>query len=116
MGTAVLLVMTAAGFTGILYAWAVWRGQLRKLEVSAWRMRCAMVGLIAVTLQAAIFIAFWTPLFRDDALVARWTRGELLLILIAIPGVLAGKGRLRWWLLSTSVVLMIGSFFISLSP
>lgn len=114
MATAVLLVLIVAAFVGLLYAWTVWRNQVEKLQLSVWRRRCATVGLIAVTIQAAIFIAFWTPMFRDDALVVRWTKGELLVFIIAIPCVLAGKGPLRWWLLSSSIVLMIGSFFTAL--
>jgi hypothetical protein len=115
MATAVLLGMIVAAFVGLLYASTVWRKQLEKLQLSVWRRRYATVGLIAVTIQAAIFIAFWTPIFRDDVLVVQWTKGELLVFIVAIPCVLAGKGPLRWWLLSSSAVLMMGSFFTALS-
>ena len=116
MATAILLVLIVAAFVGILYAWVVGRGEIRKLELPAWRQRGATVGLIVITAQAAIFIALWTPLFQKDALVAQWVRGELLLSFIAIPCVLAAKGPSRWWLLLSSVVLMIGSFFTAPTP
>ncbi len=116
MATAVLLVLLVAAFVGILYAWIMGRGQVRSVELPAWRRRVAMVGLIAVTLAGALFICFWTPLFRNDALLVRWVRIELLLTLLAIPCVLAAKGASRWWLLLSSVVLMIGSFFTAPTP
>jgi hypothetical protein len=116
MGTAAFLAIVVATFVGVIYVWNAWRRHLHKLNLSTWRRRYATVGLIAVTIQAAIFIAFWTPLFGDDALVARWTKGELLVFLVAVPSVLAGKGPLRWGLLSSSVVLIIASFFTALSP
>ena len=116
MATAVLLVLIVAAFVGILYAWIVGRSNVRKLELPAWRRRSATVGLIVVTAQAALFIAFWTPLFRNDALLIRWVRIELLLSLLAIPCVLAAKGPSRWWLLLSSVILMIGSFFSAPTP
>lgn len=114
MTTAVLLVLIVAAFVGLLYAWTAWRKQIENEQLSVWRRRFATVGLIAVTIQAVIFIAFWTPVFRDDALLVRWAKGEVIVFLIAIPCVLAGKGPLRWWLLSSSTVLMIGSFFTAL--
>jgi hypothetical protein len=116
MATAVLLVLIVGAFVGVLYGWVVGRGQVRKLELPAWRQRSAAVGLIAVTAQAALFVTLWTPLFRDDALLARGVRGERLLFLIAIPCVLTAKGLSRWWLFLSSIVLMVGSFFTALAP
>jgi predicted membrane-bound mannosyltransferase len=116
MATTILLVLIVGAFVGVLYGWIVGRGQVRKLELPAWRRRSAAAGLIAVTAQAALFVAFWTPLFRNDALLTRWVRGELFLFIIAIPCVLAAKGPSRWWLLLSSIVLMIGSFFTAPTP
>lgn len=116
MATVILLVLTVGAFIGVLHGWIVGRGEVRKLELPAWRRRSAAVGLIAVTAQAALFVAFWTPLFRDDALLTRWVRGELLLFFIAIPCVLTAKGPSRWWLFLSSIVLMIGSFFTAPTP
>ncbi len=112
----VFFVLFFAAFMSIPYAWALWPGQLRKAELPMWRRRCVIAGLLAVTLQGATFIAFFTPLFRDDARVMRWTTREFFVFLIAVPCLLAGKGRLRWVLPSASVLLMIGSFAVSLSP
>src|SRR5271167_1348342 len=110
MGTAVLLVLIVGAFIGVTYVWSALPGERDKPGLSAWRRKSAMVGLIAVTAQAAIFVTFWTPLFRTNALIVLWVRNELLLFLIAIPCVLAGAGPSRWWLALSSTALMIGSF------
>jgi len=116
MATAILLMLMVAAFVGILYVWIVGRGVVRKLELPTWRRRGATIGLIAVTTQAVMFISFWTPLFRSDTQLMWGARIELLVAVLAIPCVLTAKGASRWWLLLSSVVLMIGSFFTAPTP
>lgn len=116
MTSVILFVLIVAALVGVLYGWIVGRAQIRKLEMAAWRRACAETGLIVVTAQAVLFIAFWTPLFRDDAILTRWVRGSLLLPVLAIPCVLTARGRSCWWLLLSSIVLVIGSFFAAPTP
>lgn len=111
-----LFILMFAALVGVLYGWTAGRGQIRELEMPAWRRTCAKAGLIAVTIQAVLFLAFWTPLFRDDAILTKWVRGSLLLPILAIPCVMTAKGRSRWWLLLSSIALVIGSFFAAPTP
>jgi|SRR5882672_12227509 len=112
----VFFVLLFAAFMSIPYAWVLWPAELRKAELPMWRRRCVIAGLLAVTIQGAILIAFFTPLLQGDARVMRWTIREFFVFLIAVPCLLTGKGRLRWVLPSASLLLMIGSFGVSLSP
>ena len=69
-----------------------------------------MVGILAVTLQAVLFIAIWTPLGHHNTLVTWLTRGEAFFFLIALPCALTRQDRSRWWLLFSSTVLAVFYF------
>jgi hypothetical protein len=113
----VFSAMIVGAFGGLIYAWTQWRADAHKAELPRWRQIGAAIGFVAVTLQAALFIAFWTwPHIRPGyAFVGRWARWVLPTFLVALPFVLAGKGRARLWLLSSSVVLFVICFFMALS-
>ena len=108
-GMAMLAVIVAA-LVGIAYGWSKSYDEVRNAELQSWRRTTALVGILAVTLQAILFIAIWTPLGRHDALVTWLTRGEALLFLIALPCVLLRKDRSRWWLVFSSTALAVFYF------
>lgn len=105
-----ILAMIVAALVGIVYIWSKSYDEVRNAQLRPWRRTSAMVGILAVTLQAVLFIAIWTPLARHNMLVTWLTRGEALLFLIALPCVLTRKDRSRWWLLFSSTVLVVFYF------
>ena len=108
-GMAMLAVIVAA-LVGIAYVWSKSYDEVRNVELRPWRRTTALVGILAVTLQAVLFITIWTPLGRHNALVAWLTRGEALFFLIALPCALTRNDRSRWWLLFSSTVLAVFYF------
>jgi hypothetical protein len=109
--------MIISAFGGLVYAWKRWRDDTQKLELPAWRRAVANIGFLAVAAQAVLFLVFWKwpGVGRDYVSLGQWARWILPTFLVALPFVLAGKGRSRWWLLSSSVLLFIVCFFIALS-
>lgn len=109
-----LMILTA--FWGLAYAWCRLRAQLVKEPLSLWRRVLATIGLLAVSAQAMLFILSWTRIGKDPALLAQWARWADPTFLVAAPCVLAEKGASRWWLLSSSILLFVMCFLITLSP
>lgn len=111
------IAMIISAFGGLVYAWKRWRDDTQKLELPAWRRAVANIGFLAVAAQAVLFLVFWKwpGVGRDYVSLGQWARWILPTFLVALPFVLAGKGRSRWWLLSSSVLLFIVCFFIALS-
>ena len=108
-----LMILTA--FWGLAYAW--WRLRARLKEpLSLWRRVLATIGLLAVSVQAMLFILSWTRIGKDASLLAQWARWVDPTFLVAAPCVLAEKGASRWWLLSSSILLFVMCFLITLSP
>jgi cytochrome bd-type quinol oxidase subunit 2 len=108
-GMAMLGVVVAA-LVGVAYGWSKSHDEARNAELRNWRRATTFVGMLAVTLQAVLFIALWTSLGRHAAAVTWLARGEGLLFLIALPCVLTRRDRSRWWLLFSSVVLAVFYF------
>jgi hypothetical protein len=115
--TVLFIAMIVGAFGGLIYGWMQWWADARKAELPKWRQMTASIGFIAVAVQAALFIAFWAwpHIGRDYVLLGRWARWVLPTFLVALPFVLTGKGQSRLWLLSSSVLLFVISFFIVLS-
>ena len=111
-----LMVLTAFG--GLIYALTRWREQCRAAGIPAWRRIAMIVGLLAVTAQAALFLSLfaWPHLSQEYALLSRWARWVVGVFLIAVPCALAGKGAARWWLLLSSVTLFLLCSVVTLTP
>lgn len=105
-----MLAVVVLALVGIAYSWSKSYDEARKPGLRTWRRTTAYVGTLAVTLQAALFIAIWTPLGHHNTLVAWLTRGEALFFLIALPCALTRKDRSRWWLLFSSTILVVFYF------
>ncbi|PYT28684.1 MAG: hypothetical protein DMG58_18010 [Acidobacteria bacterium] len=71
----------------------------------------AHIGLFAVTAQALLFIALWTPLVRYRLLLSQSVNLELALLLIAVPCIFWGRLRRRWWLIASAAFLPVVSWF-----
>jgi hypothetical protein len=109
----VFALMTLTAFAGLAYS--SWH--LRKAAVtdSLWRRSVTSIGLLGVSIQASIFILFWTPIVHNDLSLAQWSRWVLPTFLLAVACSLLGTKALRWWLVSTSTLLFVLCFFLALS-
>ncbi len=109
------IAMALTAFGGLPYAWIKWRREISKTEISSWRRAIANVGFLAVGVQALVFLAFWTRISGDYVLFGQWARWVFSTFAVAVPLVLAGRGASRWWLLSSSTLLFVMCFFMTLS-
>lgn len=109
-----LMILTA--FWGLSYAWWRLRARLVKEPLPLWRRALATIGLAAVSAQALLFILYWVRIGPSDAQLGQWSRWVDLTFFVAVPCVVAEKGAPRWWLLSSSILLFVICFLISLSP
>jgi len=116
VGYLVFGLMIVTALWGLTYAWWRLRTRLVKEPLSLWRRALATIGLVAVSAQALLFILYWTRIGPGDALLGQWSRWVDLTFFIAAPCALAEKGASRWWLLSSSILLFVICFLISLSP
>lgn len=107
-------LMTLTATSGLAYAWWHCDVVLGNKTLPFWRRIAASIGLLAVTMQALLFILSWTRI-GSGVLFGQWARWVLPTFLVAVPCVLAGKGAFRWWLLLSSVLLFVICFFIVLS-
>jgi hypothetical protein len=108
---AVLLVMVVASFLGLFLGWASRWGILGSSSLPLWRKVVAHIGLFAVTTQAVLFIALWTPLVRYRLLLLQSVNLELALLLIAVPCIFLGRLQGRWWLMASAAFLPVVSWF-----
>jgi hypothetical protein len=108
-----LMILTAFG--GLVYAWLRVRTKLLKEKLPLWRRTLASIGLIAVSVQALLFFLPLTRIGRDPLLFGRWASWQDPIFFIAVLCVLAGKGSFRWWLLSSSILLFVISFLVTLT-
>jgi hypothetical protein len=111
---AILLAMMIGGVLGLFLGWSQWTGKIDSLPAPPWRIVVARISLFAVTLQAAIFVALWTPLLSDRSASA-CIPIEFVLLLIGIPCASLGKTQYRWWLSASSAFWPIGTFFLVLA-
>jgi hypothetical protein len=108
------IVMTVAAFAGLIYGFIKWRRAPKDLP--NWRRAVESVAFAIVIAQAGLFIAFWTPIGRDNVLLRQWSRWVLPTFLLALPFFITTKSPTRWWLLSSSFLLFVLCFFMTLTP
>jgi hypothetical protein len=109
-------VLFAVG--GLAYSFVRWLREAHRTELPAWRRTVANLGFLAVAIQAALLLSFllWHRISRDHQLLGLWATLIYPTFVIAVPLIFAGKGASRWWLLSSSVVVFVLCFFMSLIP
>jgi len=105
----------AHGLLGACLRLAVFATRTGEGNAPLWRRILASMGLLSVTVQALLFILSWTRIGRDTVLFGKWANWLYPTFLVAVIGVLAGKGTSRWWLLSSSVLLFVMCFLFTLT-
>lgn len=108
---AVLLAMIVASFLSLFLGWGSRWETLGSSSLPLWRKVIAHIGLFAVTTQALLFIALWTPLVRYRHFLLQSVNLELGLLLIAVPCIFLGRLRWRWWLIASAAFLPVVSWF-----
>lgn len=113
---AIVGAMLVCPFLGLFYSWSQWQSVCQEVRSRNWRRAVGISGLVAVTLQAVLFIALWAPFNHHDEFVRRTMPFELLLALVAVLSIfICWKGKGRWWLLASSLLLCLDSFFVVLA-
>lgn len=107
------ICITALGCLGF----AIWKvaREHDRTNLPTWRRIVGGIGFVAVTFQAILFITSWTRIGKDYVQFSQWSRLVLPSFLVAVPCVLADRGAIRWYLLSSSILLFVICFFIVLS-
>jgi hypothetical protein len=90
----------------------------REKALPVWRQVATMVAFLAVATQVSVFAVFllWPGIGRDYIKFGQWARWVDPPFLVALPCAIAGKGAVRWLLLSASIILFVICFLITLSP
>ncbi len=101
MGVLLFVAVLLVAVGGIVVGWVLWISQAERFRAPKWRSVVALVGLLAATLQVAVFI-----LFEGYAVVAGsfsyrarnifvWGRVDSCICATALLAALFGKGRIR---------------------
>jgi hypothetical protein len=69
LGFVLLGLMTLMAFGGLVFAWWHWKPDYLKQPLPLWRRIPASIGLIAVTIQALLFLLWWAGIGRDPVLI-----------------------------------------------
>jgi hypothetical protein len=112
--------MIVGGFAALI--WSL-RGYARRDAKARplWRRAFAACGLILTSLQAILLAGFWVNNIRiggwgnNYLLFRSWVRVEFGLFVLALPCLLIGSARYRWWALTSSVLLFSVCLFVALS-
>lgn len=106
----------------VFYGWIEWQRKIYKRAIPVWRRVLVSIGVASVTAQTIVSSTLFITIFHFKVLVQHrffflsWCLFiELLLLLIAAPCMFAWQGRLRWWLLASSIYLPVVSFFFVLA-
>jgi hypothetical protein len=112
---AIVGAMVVCPFLGLSYSCIQWKAVFQNEGLPRWHPTLGITGLLAVTAQAVLFIALWTPISRYHAFVQCVLSIELFLFFLAVLSMFAWKGKARWWLLASSLFLLADSFFSALA-
>jgi hypothetical protein len=95
----VMFPMFGLAIVGIGVAWSETYAELRQGKLPRWRRNTALASILALIVQAALFIAFFFVFLLHAGSLAWVIRGEILFFLIALPCALTRTSPSRWWLL-----------------
>jgi hypothetical protein len=115
VGLVVLALLTLTALGGLGYAWWHWKVVLMRGGLPLWRRVVAAIGILAVTAQAVLFFLFWTIHPTEYLLFGKFARWTVRTFCIAIVCVPASNGRVRRWLLSSSILLFVICCLFSLT-
>lgn len=117
---AVLYVaINVGGFGALVWGWRRFAARTDEGR-PLWRRILAACGLSFASLQATLLAAFWSTNLGGwrngyNPYFAGWVRTEFALFAVALPCLLLGSGRYRWWALLASSLLFMACFFVALS-
>jgi hypothetical protein len=113
------VILLAVPLVGVFYGWSELQTEIVKGKFPVWRRVAASVGIFAVTAQSFLFVALLITIFRYSVpfrvFLSDGVFAELVLLLFAAPCTFAWRGRVRWWLLASSLYLPVISFFSGLA-
>jgi hypothetical protein len=114
---AVFLLLCLVAFGSLGYAVWKWRTRTEKKTLPVWRQVATRIAFLAVATQVTVFAVFWIwpGIGRDYIKFGQWARWVDPPFLVALPCAIAGKGAVRWLLLSASLILFVICFLITLS-
>src|SRR5260370_39302806 len=98
-------------FIGLCLCWASRGDIVSSVPLASSRKVVSHIVLFAITAQALLFIALWTPLVRYRLLLSQSVNLELALLLIAVPCIFWGRLRRRWWLIASAAFLPVVRWF-----
>ena len=110
-----VLCLTVLGIFG--YAAWKWRTGVETKKLPVWRQVATLLAFLAVAIQVAVFAVYWIrpQIGRDYIMFGQWARWVDPPFLVALPCAIAGKGAVRWLLLTASVLLFVICFLMTLS-
>ena len=113
---AVFLVLCLIALGSFGYAVWKWRMGTETRKLPLWRQVATMLAFLAVATQVGVFAAYliWPQIGRDYNMSGNWARWVDPPFLVAMPCAIAGKGAVRWLLLTASVLLFVICFLITL--
>jgi hypothetical protein len=107
------------GFASLIWGWRRY-GRNGEARRPAWRRALATFGLFLASMQGVLLATFWAYNIHiggwsnDYVLFHNWVRAEFALFAVALPCLVVGSGRYRWWALLSSCLLFIVCFFVAL--
>lgn len=115
----VFVAINVGGFGSLAWSWRRFAAKAEG-EHLPWRRILATCGLFLTSLQAALLATFWITNLGGwsngyNPFFASWVRTEFLAFALAVPFLLLGGGRYRWWGLLSSSLLFVVCFFVALS-
>jgi hypothetical protein len=107
VGAAVFLLLCLVAFGSLGFAVWKWRTRTEKKALPVWRQVATMIAFLAVATQVSVFAVLWIwpGIGRDYIKFGQWARWVDPPFLVALPCAIAGKGAVRWLLLSASIIL-----------
>jgi hypothetical protein len=111
----VLLTGFLIPVVGIPYAWSEWYGKVFRSIVTRSERVAAEIGIFAITLQALFYFGLWTRLARELGIVTIMLSAEFLLLLVALPCVFKWTSKARWWVLASSICLLMDASIVALT-
>ena len=109
--SAILIAMIIVAFMALFLGWSSKPMTATGSAQYSRRLWVARFGVLAISAQALLFTALWTPLVHHQLLLRQYFEVEVLLFLVAVPCVVGGRIQHRGWLVAAATFLPIVSWF-----
>lgn|SRR5208337_271946 len=103
-GTVLFGMIVVGAFASLMHSWRRWRREAAEQKPFSWRRLVARCGLFLATIQGGFLAAFWVynvhigGWSNDFPLLRRWARVEFALFVFAVPCLIVGEARYKWWI------------------